>query len=80
MSLTAIAALDREPTPEEAEELASGLVADVLQKNSRLSWFTSTELPPIESTGLLLHDYDQLSAHCRDAGEGGVFLVVTLDR
>ncbi len=79
-SMTAIAALDRQPTEQEAKALAVDLLNTERpgSPDVSLSWFISDELPPLESTGLLLHDYDQLSACSRDAPEG-CYLVVMLE-
>ena len=82
-NLTAIAVIDRTPSEQEAKALAF----DLLQKERPgspddprldIQWFTSEELPPIEATGMLLPEYDQLEAHHRDVA-GSVYLVVTVD-
>lgn len=82
-TVTAIAALDRQPTEQEAKALAVDLLNTASpgapeDPRFSLSWFTSQELPPLEITGLLLHDYDQLESCKRDAPEG-CYLVVMLD-
>lgn len=78
-SMTAIAALDKQPTDQEAKALAFDLLnGEGDNPQVSLSWFVSEELPPLESTGLLLHDFDQLEACKRDAPEG-CYLVVMLE-
>jgi hypothetical protein len=76
-SRCAIACLDRAPTEEEAEEL-SGTMLPGLDPDADLSWIIADTLPPLDISGLMLSEYDQLSAHLRDT-PGAVFLIVMTD-
>lgn len=76
-AMTAVAVLDRAPSDDEAWELAEGMVnKEYPGVDLELSWFLSDELPPREVTGILLHEYDQLEATHRDAGDTGTYLVI----